>query len=90
MVPILSALALVVLLGMVVSRVWTDWLWFSELRQAQVFSTRLVAGIMLFIVFGGLMAAAVLGNLVLAARMRPRTRPVATSTLVNRDRKSVV
>ncbi len=89
MVPILSALALVVLLGMVVSRVWTDWLWFSELRQAQVFSTRLVAGIMLFIVFGGLMAAAVLGNLVLAARMRPRTRPVATSTLVNRTRDAL-
>ena len=80
------ALLATMLLG---SRLWTDWLWFKNLGVGQVFRTRLVTGIVLFVVFGGLMAAVVALNLVLAYRMRPRTRSAANSALLGRTRDLV-
>ncbi|MFC6360261.1 UPF0182 family protein [Luteococcus peritonei] len=80
------ALLALVLLG---SRLWTDWLWFKNLGVGQVFRTRLVTGIVLFVVLGALMAAVVALNLALAYRMRPRTRTAANSALVGRTRDLV-
>ncbi|WP_446721168.1 UPF0182 family membrane protein [Luteococcus sp. H138] len=56
------------------ARMWTDWLWFKQLTFGDVFRTRMVTGILMFTVFGGLMAASVGINLYLAHRLRPRTR----------------
>lgn len=58
-----------------ISLVWTNWLWFRQLGFGEVFETRLVTRVVLFVVFGGFMAALVAGNLWLAQRLRPRTRP---------------
>lgn len=76
---------LVLLAGLVLfSRFWTDWLWFKNLGVGQVFSTRLATGLVLFAVSALLMTATVAGNLMVAHRMRPRTRRNAGSPLVDR------
>ncbi|HJQ04429.1 MAG TPA: UPF0182 family protein, partial [Nocardioides sp.] len=53
---------------------YTDGLWFHEVHYGEVFSTLLWTKVGLFLVFGGLMAAVVGGNIVLAYRMRPLFR----------------
>lgn len=62
------------LLGWVVD-VWTDYLWFDEVRRTDVFSSVLVTRLLLFALFGLGMAAIVGGNLFLAYRLRPLLRP---------------
>ncbi|GAB4011857.1 UPF0182 family membrane protein [Nocardioides ultimimeridianus] len=53
---------------------YTDGLWYHEVHYGEVFSTLLWTKVGLFLVFGGLMAAVVGGNIVLAYRMRPLFR----------------
>ena len=58
--------------------IWTDKLWFNSIGYGDVFSKLLWTRVLLFIVFGGLMALIVGVNLCLAYRLRPssgRTRP---------------
>src|SRR5690242_5918479 len=56
---------------------WTERLWFASTGFSSVFSHLVVTKIVLFLVFGGLMAAAVAGNAALAFRMRPMFRPAS-------------
>ena len=71
----------VVVVGLVVigfslfSGIWTDKLWFSSLGYGEVFSTLIWTRVLLFVVFGLLMAAVVGVNLYLAFRLRPVFRP---------------
>jgi uncharacterized membrane protein (UPF0182 family) len=53
----------------------TNVLWFDSLQAGRVYSTILGAQIVLFVVFGGLMALAVGGSLVWVMRRRPAFRP---------------
>src|SRR3978361_2456592 len=55
--------------------IWTDKLWFGMLGYGSVFSKLLWTRIVLFIVFGGLMALVVGVNIWLAYRLRPMFRP---------------
>ena len=54
---------------------YTDKLWFGMLGYSSVFSTLLVTRIVLFVVFGGLLALVVGVNLWVAYRLRPIFRP---------------
>lgn len=62
------------LLGWLVD-VWTDYLWFDEVDYTSVFGSVLRTRLMLFVLFGLVMALIVGGNLYLAYRLRPRLRP---------------
>ena len=55
--------------------IWTDKLWFSSLGYSSVFSKLIWTRVLLFIVFGALMALIVGLNLFLAFRLRPMFRP---------------
>ena len=55
---------------------YTDWLWYAGLDKTKVFSTSLVARLILFVVFGVLMAASLIATMVVAYRGRPIVAPV--------------
>ncbi|GAB2675649.1 UPF0182 family membrane protein [Thalassiella azotivora] len=76
LVPTLIVLAgLAVVLGLL-AEVWTEVLWFRQLGFGEVFRTRLVTQALLFVVGGGLMAAAVGASITWAYRSRPVYAPV--------------
>ena len=75
LVPTLVTLAALLILGSVFTSVWTDRLWFRALGFGSVFSTILSTRIVLFIVFGLLFALVVIGNLVIAYKVRPASVP---------------
>ncbi|MDQ3615310.1 MAG: UPF0182 family protein, partial [Actinomycetota bacterium] len=82
-----TALVLVVgfFLISVFTGVWTDRLWFASVNYSSVFSTLLGIRVLLFVVFGLLMAVIVGANLFLAYRFRPAFRP-ASLEQANLDR----
>lgn len=65
--------------------VYTDRLWFSSVGYSEVFTKVLGTKVLLFTVFGILMAVVVGGNVLLAYRFRPLFRP-ASAEQVNLDR----
>ena len=65
--------------------VWTDRLWFSSVGYSSVFTKVLGTKVLLFLVFGLLMAVVVGANVVVAYRFRPLFRP-ASAEQVNLDR----
>src|SRR4051794_24997306 len=73
-VVLLGLFLLLAALGWAVE-VWTDWLWFDEVRFTQVYSTVLTNRLLLFLAVGMVMALVVGGNLYLAYRLRPLLRP---------------
>ncbi|HUR51531.1 MAG TPA: UPF0182 family protein [Mycobacteriales bacterium] len=78
--PLASAVAallvLLVLAGVFVS-LYTDLLWFREAGQGQVFTKVLGTKVLLFFLFGLLMAVVVGVNLTVAYRVRPPFRPLS-------------
>jgi uncharacterized protein len=76
-------IGVVVLLVLVLSvlgsfvRMYVDWLWFGEVGYRQVFTTGLRTRILLFFLFGVLMALVIAANLILAYRFRPPFRPMS-------------
>ena len=74
-VVVLLVLALSVLGSLV--RLYVDWLWFGEVDYRQVFTTGLRTRILLFALFGLLMAAVIAANLLVAYRFRPPFRPMS-------------
>jgi uncharacterized membrane protein (UPF0182 family) len=73
------------LLVSVFTGVWTDRLWFSSVGYSEVFGKVLGTRVLLFTLFGLLMAAVVGANVALAYRYRPLFRP-ASAEQVNLDR----
>jgi uncharacterized protein len=65
--------------------VYTDRLWFRSLGYSEVFTKVLGTKVLLFLVFGVLMAVVVGANIMLAYRFRPLFRP-ASAEQVNLDR----
>jgi uncharacterized membrane protein (UPF0182 family) len=74
-VVVLLVLVLSVLGSLV--RMYVDWLWFGEVGFRQVFTTGLRIRILLFFLFGVLMALVIAVNLFLAYRFRPPFRPMS-------------
>jgi hypothetical protein len=54
---------------------YTDLLWFRSIGFSSVFSRRLVTEIVLFVLFGSVMAIVVAVNIVIAYRLRPKEPP---------------
>jgi len=68
-----------------VTALWTERLWFGSVGYESVFNTLIRTRVMLFFVFGLVMAAVIAVNLVLAFRYRPVFRP-ASPEQVSLDR----
>ncbi|MDP9182288.1 MAG: UPF0182 family protein, partial [Actinomycetota bacterium] len=73
---VVAVLVLIVLAGVFVS-LYTDLLWFRETGHSNVFTTVLRTKVLLFVMFGLLMAVTVGANLAIAYRMRPPFRPLS-------------
>jgi uncharacterized membrane protein (UPF0182 family) len=74
LIVLAAVVVLFMFLGWLVNA-WTDWLWFSEVHYAQVFTTMLWTRIGLFAVFAVAVGLIVWFNLWLAFRLRPLLRP---------------
>lgn len=86
--PTLVIAAVLVVLFAIFTSVWTDRLWYQSFDFGSVFNKMLLVRVLLFAVFGLLMAAAVAASAALAYRFRPRIRTgAATSPLLERYRE---
>ena len=77
LVPVAVVVLVVLVLGGVLVSMYTDLLWFRETGYSQVFSTVLRTKVLLFLLFGLLMAVVVGTNLAVAYRTRPPFRPLS-------------
>jgi uncharacterized protein len=76
--PVIAGVIVVLVLVAIVAGIWTDFLWFRSVHYSSVFGTTYGTRWALFFVAGLFMAAVVGANAVLAYRLRPMYRPVAT------------
>jgi len=74
-VPIVLALVVLIIAIAVYVRIYTDYLWFQSVDFTGVFTRRLLTKVVLFFLFGGVMAIVVGANIVIAYRLRPPFRP---------------
>ncbi|HSK46480.1 MAG TPA: UPF0182 family protein, partial [Coriobacteriia bacterium] len=58
------------------ARVWTDYLWYADLGQATVFTTRIWSQLAVGAAFAILTFAILFGNMYAARRMAPRVMPI--------------
>jgi uncharacterized membrane protein (UPF0182 family) len=76
-IAVLIALFVILsLLGSLVS-LYTNWLWYGAVGYRHVFSTILVARIVLFLIVGVVLTVIIGANVYLAYRMRPPFRPIS-------------
>ncbi|HEX4655133.1 MAG TPA: UPF0182 family protein, partial [Mycobacteriales bacterium] len=75
--PLLIALVVLIIAVVIYVRIYTDYLWFQSVGFTSVFSRRLITKLLLFFVFGGVMALVVGANIVIAHRSRPPFRPMS-------------
>ncbi|MBL7494193.1 UPF0182 family protein [Frankia sp. AgB1.9] len=75
-VPLLVLVALVVLF-VVLTPIYTDLLFYRSVNFSKVFTTVLWTRVLLFVLFGLVMAVVIGTNLVLAYRLRPPLRPLS-------------
>ena len=86
--PTLVIAAVLVVLFAIFTSVWTDRLWYRSFDFGSVFNKMLLVRVLLFVVFGLLMAAAVAASAAIAYRLRPRVRTgAASSPLLERYRE---
>ncbi|MFG1817376.1 UPF0182 family protein [Kribbella sp. NPDC049174] len=72
LLPTIATLIVLLILFSVFTDVWTQRLWYRSVDLGSVFSTVLGTRVLLFFVVGLLMAAAVVANIIIAYRTRPR------------------
>ncbi|MEV5964067.1 UPF0182 family protein [Kribbella sp. NPDC051952] len=72
LLPTIATLIVLLILFSVFTDVWTQRLWYRSVDLGSVFSTVLGTRVLLFVVVGLLMAVAVVANIVVAFRTRPR------------------
>ena len=77
LIPVAIALVLLFVVFSAFVRLYTDLLWFRSVHYSDVFSRRLTTEIVLFFIFGVLMALVVGLNIVLAYRLRPAYRAMS-------------
>ena len=88
--PTLVIVAVLVVAFALFDKVWTDRLWYQSFDYGAVFNTMLLTRVVLFVIFGVVMAGLVAANAALAYRIRPRFRPQGpTSPLLERYREVV-
>ncbi len=75
--PVLVVLAVLLLVGGVGVSLYTDLLWFRSVDYSTVFTTVLATRLLLFVLFGLLMAVLVGANVAVAYRVRPPFRPMS-------------
>jgi hypothetical protein len=68
--------AVLIVLGVILARLFVDWLWFGEVGLRAIFWKRFAIGIVAGPVFAAAFFAVVYGNLLVARRLAPRYRPV--------------
>jgi len=71
LLPVLIALAAIVVLFFIFTGIYTDYLWFASVDYTNVFSTVVWTQVLLFALGALLMVGIVGGNMLLAHRMRP-------------------
>jgi uncharacterized membrane protein (UPF0182 family) len=71
LVPTLLVLSGLVLVFVIFSGIYSDWLWFGSVDKTNVWSTTLLTQIGLFLVFGSIMGGTTALNAVIAYRIRP-------------------
>jgi uncharacterized membrane protein (UPF0182 family) len=72
LLPTIATLIVLLILFSVFTDVWTQRLWYKSIDLGSVFSTVLGTRVLLFFVVGLLMAGAVVANVIIAFRTRPR------------------
>ncbi|HEY3557362.1 MAG TPA: UPF0182 family protein, partial [Kribbella sp.] len=72
LLPTIATLIVLLILFSVFTDVWTQRLWYRSVDLGSVFSTVLGTRVLLFVAVGVLMAAAVVANIIVAFRTRPR------------------
>ncbi|GAA2826136.1 UPF0182 family protein [Kribbella solani] len=72
LLPTIATLIVLLILFSVFTDVWTQRLWYRSVDLGSVFSTVLGTRVLLFAVVGLVMAAAVVANIIVAFRTRPR------------------
>jgi len=72
LLPTIATLIVLLILFSVFTDVWTQRLWYRSVELGSVFSTVLGTRVLLFVVVGLLMAIAVVANVIVAYRTRPR------------------
>ena len=77
LVPTLVVLGVLVVALALFAEVWTEYLWFNQLGFTGVYRTRLLTQVLLFVLGGAVMAAAVAASLSFAYRSRPVYAPVS-------------
>ncbi len=65
-----------VVLGVILARLYVDWLWFGEVGLRTIFWKRFAIGVVAWPVFAATFFAVVYGNLLIARRLAPKYRPV--------------
>jgi uncharacterized protein len=78
LIPILIGVVLLILAIVAFVQLETDLLWYRSVHYSSVFSRRLTTEIVLFVLFGLLMALVVGANIYLAYRLRPTYRPTSS------------
>ena len=73
--PVLIAIVLLIVAMTAFVGLYTDLLWYRSVDYSGVFTRRLTTQVLLFVVFGALMAIIVGVNIVIAYRSRPPFRP---------------
>ena len=75
---VVGAIIVLLILALSLVNVYTNWLWFGSVGYRSVYSTILRTRIILFVIFGVAMSAVLVGNVLLAYRLRPPFRPMST------------
>ncbi|WP_462203117.1 UPF0182 family membrane protein [Frankia sp. CcWB3] len=78
LVPVLLVIVLAITIIAVFTQLYTDLLFYRSIDFSRVFTTVLYTRILLFVLFGAVMAIIVGTNIVLAYRLRPPLRPLST------------
>jgi uncharacterized membrane protein (UPF0182 family) len=74
---VVGTLVVLMILGLSSVGLYVDWLWFGEVGFRDIFSSVLRTRILLFLVFGLVVALAIAANIVVAYILRPPFRPMS-------------
>src|SRR5690348_15279191 len=74
---VVAILIVLLIIASSLTGVYVNWLWFGEVHYRFVYRTILWTKIVLFLIFGFLMALLICGNLVAAYLLRPPFRPMS-------------
>ncbi|MGN6608944.1 MAG: UPF0182 family membrane protein [Jatrophihabitans sp.] len=77
LIGVVVALIVLIVLAVKFSGVYINWLWFGEVGHRNVYTTMFWTRVVLFFVFGAVMALIIGGNIVAAYLSRPPFRPMS-------------